>query len=103
MLKVVCAFLILVLLAVGCSGRRDDFRSKLKSLSGKSKVEVEQMLGRPSEVKTVTDHTRTGGLSGAAEIWTYRAEEQGVLVRKGAIWFDERGRVMATWDFAVWK
>ena len=89
-----------LLLATACSSKRNEFESKLKSLSiGMTKTEVEEILGKPDVIETPENHPGTW-LAGASALWEYRertVDTNELPTVWGDIVFDERSKVNHAW------
>src|SRR5882672_4080086 len=93
-MKTLCAFSIAALLFAGCSGERDPFQKKLKTIAlGASRTEVEGLLGKPNRVYTPTNHPGSLWVVGTSEIWDYWADTEGRFGLNGSVHFDEHAQV----------
>ncbi len=99
-MKAFFPIVLALLLTTACSSKRDEFESKLKSLSiGMTKTEVEGILGKPDSIETPENHRGTW-LTGASAVWEYRehtVDTNELPAAWGAVCFDERGKVNHAW------
>jgi len=99
--------LVACFLAAGCSKESEepprrsvgpqvttiDFETRLRSIRvGMTTAEVELALGRPEDIGTPPDHAGTWTL-GTSVTWGYGVEAHRGPATKGAVYFDEAGKV----------
>jgi len=88
------AFFVSAFLLAGCSGERDPFQEKLKTIAlGASQSQVEGVLGKPNRVYTPTNHPGSLWTAGTSQVWDYWADPEGRFELNGSVHFDEQGRV----------